>query len=182
MSTTIKVNAPTHWSDEVHRLFATHGIEVVPFVPDGGLKHLIERCQADPAMRTVTLTTEEEGVACAVGSFLGGKRAAVLMQSSGVGNCINMLSLPQMCQAPLFMLVTMRGEWGEFNPWQIPMGQSTPRVLEASGVLTYRVETNEDVGSTVEAAINIAFESRRRVAVLLSQRFLGAKDFGGQSK
>ena len=182
MSTMMTVGAATHWSDEIHGLFKTHGIEVIPFVPDGGLKDLIEHCQADPMMRTVTLTTEEEGVACAVGAFLGGKRAAVLMQSSGVGNCINMLSLPQMCQAPLLMLVTMRGEWGEFNPWQIPMGQSTPRILEASGVLVYRIESSEDVGPTIEAAIKIAYESRRRVAVLLSQRFLGAKDFGGKGK
>jgi sulfopyruvate decarboxylase alpha subunit len=125
------------------------------------------------------LTTEEEGVAIATGAWLGGTRSVLLMQSSGVGNCINMLSLPVIARVPLLMLVTMRGEWGEFNPWQIPMGQSTPRVLETSGVLVYRVETAEDIRPTVDAAITIAFASRRRVAVLLSQRLIGAKDFGG---
>ena len=172
----------THWSDEVHALFAAHDIELVSFVPDGGLKQLIERCQADSRIRTVTLTTEEEGVALAVGAFLGGKRAALLMQSSGVGNCINMLSLPQLCNAPLLMLVTMRGEWGEFNPWQIPMGQSTPKVLEAGGVLVYRAERADEVRPTVEAALKLAFQSRRRVAVLLAQRLIGAKDFVGGEK
>jgi sulfopyruvate decarboxylase alpha subunit len=178
----IQTEIVTDWSADVHALFNAHGIEVVSFVPDGGLKQLIERCQADPGIRTVTLTTEEEGVALAFGAFLGGRRAALLMQSSGVGNCINMLSLPQVCNAPLLMLVTMRGEWGEFNPWQIPMGQGTPKVLEASGVLVYRADTPEEVRPTVEAAITLAYQSRRRVAVLLSQRLIGAKDFAGDGK
>src|ERR1700712_4474009 len=119
------------WAAGVHTLFTAHHIDLISFVPDGGHKRLIELCQADPAMCSVTLTTEEEGIALAAGAFLGGKRAAVLMQSSGVGNCINVLSLPRECDMPLLMLVTMRGEWGEFNPWQVSMGQSTAAVLEA---------------------------------------------------
>lgn len=171
-----------HWSDGIYALFKTHGVGLVSFVPDGGLKRLIERCQRDAVLHTVTLTTEEEGIALAAGAFLGGQRAALLMQSSGVGNCINMLSLPQVCNMPLLMLVTMRGEWGEFNPWQVPMGQSTPAVLEASGVNVYRVDTPEDIGPTVEAAIMLAFASRRRVAILLSQRLIGTKQFGGEAR
>jgi len=150
---------------------------LVSFVPDSGLKLLIERCQADTAFRTVTLTTEEEGIALSAGAFLGGRRSALLMQSSGVGNIVNMLSLPQICNMPLFMLVTMRGEWGEFNPWQVPMGQNTPTVLEASGVIVYRVDTPEEVYPTVEAALMLTFDSRRRVAVLVSQKMIGTKHF-----
>src|SRR5262245_30039734 len=167
----------TDWADGVHRLFTTYGVDMVSFVPDGGHKRLIELCVADSAMRTVTLTTEEEGVAFAAGAFLGGRRAALLMQSSGVGNCVNMLSLPRICAMPFFTLVTMRGEWGEFNPWQIPMGQSAPVVLEASGVIVYRADTLEQVVPTVEAALLLAFQSRRSVAVLLSQKLIGAKNF-----
>jgi len=168
---------PTDWADGVHALFTTHHIDLISFVPDGGHKRLIELCQADTAMHTVTLTTEEEGIALAAGAFLGGRRAALLMQSSGVGNCVNMLSLPRICTMPLFTLVTMRGEWGEFNPWQIPMGQSTPTVLEASGVIVYRAGKLADVVPTVEAALLLAFQSRRSVAVLLSQKLIGAKNF-----
>lgn len=167
------------WSDELHAQFRAKGIDLIGFVPDGGLQRLIARCQRDAAMRTVTLTTEEEGVALAAGAFLGGRRSALLMQSSGVGNCINMLSLPQVCNMPLFMLVTMRGEWGEFNPWQVPMGRGTPAALESAGVHVYRVERPDDIGPTVEAALDLAFASRRRVAVLLAQRLIGAKVFGG---
>ena len=128
-------------------------------------------------MHAVTLTTEEEGVALAAGAFLGGTRSALLMQSSGVGNCVNMLSLPATCNMPLLALITMRGEWGEFNPWQVSMGQATPAVLEAMGVIVYPVISPNDVGSTVEAAIKLAFDSRQRVAVLLAQRMIGTKAF-----
>jgi len=166
-----------HWADDIHALFRAHRISLVSLVPDAGHQRLIELCQADPAIRTVTLTTEEEGVALAAGAHLGGLRSALLIQSSGVGNCVNMLSLPHVCRMPFFMLVTMRGEWGEFNPWQVPMGQSTPAVLEASGVTVFRADSGTEVGPTVEGALQLAWQSRRRVAVLLSQRLLGAKRF-----
>ena len=158
------------------------GQDQISFVPDGGHKRLIELCQGDKDMRTVVLTTEEEGIALAAGVFLGGKRSGLLMQSSGVGNCVNMLSLPRVCNMPFLTLVTMRGEWGEFNPWQVPMGQSTPSVLETSGVIVYRADTIEDVCPTVDTAIMFAFQSRCRVAVLLSQKLIGRKDFTGGDK
>jgi len=172
-----ETNSTVHWSAGVHELFKNYQVNLVSFVPDSGLKLLIERCQADPEIRTVTLTTEEEGIALSVGAFLGGKRSGLLMQSSGVGNIVNMLSLPRICNMPLFMLITMRGEWGEFNPWQVPMGQNAPVVLETSGVIVHRVEAPEDVYQTVEAALMLTFDSRRRVAVLLSQKMIGVKHF-----
>jgi sulfopyruvate decarboxylase alpha subunit len=167
----------THWADGVFALFKTHRVTVVPFVPDGAHIRLIQLCVDEAGIRAVTLTTEEEGVALAAGAFLGGQRAVILMQSSGVGNCVNMLSLPAVCNMPLVMLVTMRGEWGEFNPWQVPMGHSTPAVLEASGVIVYRADALDQVVPTVEGALTLAFATRRRVAVLLSQHLLGAKNF-----
>ncbi len=170
------------WAEGAYALFKMHHVDMISFVPDGGHKRLIELCQRDTNMRTVALTTEEEGIAFAAGAFLGGKRSVLLMQSSGVGNCINMLSLPRVCNMPFLTLVTMRGEWGEFNPWQVPMGQSTPTVLETSGVIVYRADTLEEVYPTVEAAILFAFHSRCRVAVLLSQKLIGTKDFARGDK
>ena len=85
-------------------------------------------------MRAVPLTTEEEGVALAAGAWLGGQRAALLMQSSGVGNCVDMLAMTQACRFPLLVLVTMRGECGEENPWQLPMGESAADALKLAGV------------------------------------------------
>jgi sulfopyruvate decarboxylase alpha subunit len=166
-----------HWADDIHALFRAHRITLVSTVPDAGHQRLIELCQADQGIRFVTLTTEEEGVALSAGAWLGGVRSALLIQSSGVGNIVNMLSLPRICHLPFLMLVTMRGEWGEFNPWQVPMGESTPAVLEASGVAVLRADAPEQVGPTVEGASQLAWQSRRRVAVLLSQRLIGAKKF-----
>jgi sulfopyruvate decarboxylase TPP-binding subunit len=108
---------------------------------------------------------------------VGGKRAAMLMQSSGAGNCINMLSLPVTCRMPFFTLITMRGEWGEFNPWQVPMGSSTAGVFELSGIKVLRASHVEEVGEVVDAAAGQAYNACTPTAVLLSQRLIGAKVF-----
>ncbi|MGB8428611.1 MAG: phosphonopyruvate decarboxylase, partial [Pseudolabrys sp.] len=145
------------------------------FVPDGGQKRLIELCLADPEICSVTLTTEEEGIALSCGAFLAGKRAAVLMQSSGVGNCINMLSLARACRFPLLMLITMRGEWEEFNPWQVPMGSITDPVLELCEAEIFRVLEPSEVAGIAQRAVQYVFGQERIAAVVLSQQLIGKK-------
>jgi len=166
-----------NWQAAVFAELKRAGIRQVGYVPDAGHAELIEAAHADNDMRAVVLTTEEEGIALAAGAWLGGQRSVLLMQSSGVGNCINMLSLPINCRMPFLTLVTMRGEWGEFNPWQVPMGSATPGVLERAGVHVHRVDRPEDAADTVVAAASLAFDSRVPVAVLFSQRLIGAKVF-----
>ena len=166
------------WPDQIYDVLKTHGITQVALVPDAGHARLIRRCLADNAMRVITLTTEEEGVALLGGSWLGGAKGVLLMQSSGVGNCINMLSLAILHRTPLPMLVTMRGDFGEFNPAQVPMGRATQTVLEAMGTLVHRADTPEDVAPTVDATIRLAFNTFRPTATLLGQRLIGAKTFG----
>jgi sulfopyruvate decarboxylase alpha subunit len=163
------------WREEIFAALKTAQIQQVGYVPDAGHARLIELCHDDPTIRAVPLTTEEEGVALAAGAWLGGQRAALLMQSSGVGNCINMLSLTKTCRFPLVMLVAMRGEWGEFNPWQVPMGSKTQAALQLCDVLVYRVEQPEEAAETVAAALEITFNGDLATAVLLSQRLIGAK-------
>jgi sulfopyruvate decarboxylase alpha subunit len=169
--------APSSWQARVYAALKAAHITQVGYVPDAGHAHLIAAAHADPAMRSVVLTTEEEGIALAAGAWLGGERAVLLMQSSGVGNCINMLSLPVSCRMPFFTLVTMRGEWAEFNPWQVPMGTATPAVLTAAGVHVRRAEQAEDVAEIVAASAALAFDSAVPVAVLFAQRLIGAKVF-----
>jgi sulfopyruvate decarboxylase alpha subunit len=163
------------WREAVFAALKQAEIRQVGYVPDAGHARLIELAQADPEMRAVPLTSEEEGVALAAGAWLGGQRAALLMQSSGVGNCLNMLSLTKNCRFPLVMLVTMRGEWAEFNPWQVPMGRATRAALELMDVLVYRVDEAEAAADTVAAALEIAYNGDLAAAVLLSQRLIGAK-------
>src|SRR5437879_4645187 len=145
------------WPERLYQIFKRSGIRQVGYVPDAGHAKLIDRCRADPAIRDVVLTTEEEGVALAAGAWLGGQRAAVLMQSSGVGNCINMLSLTKSCRFPLVMIVTMRGEWAEFNPWQVPMGSMVEPVLRLADVQVRRVERPDEVEEMAAAAVDLAF-------------------------
>jgi sulfopyruvate decarboxylase alpha subunit len=163
------------WRDDIFAALRAAAIRQVGYVPDAGHSRLIARCEADPNIRTVSLTTEEEGIGLAAGAWLGGQRAALLMQSSGVGNCINLLSLAKSCRMPLIMLVTMRGEWGEFNPWQVPMGTKTQAALELMDVLVYRIERPDEAGETVSAALDITFNGEIVTAVLLAQRLIGAK-------
>jgi len=166
---------PADWRDDVFAAMKAADIRQVGYVPDAGHARLIELCRADPAIRAIGLTSEEEGIGLAAGAWLGGQRAALLMQSSGVGNCINLLSLAKSCRIPLTMLVTMRGEWGEFNPWQVAMGTQAQAALELMDVLVYRVERAEEAGETAKAALDITFNGGPATAVLLAQRLLGAK-------
>jgi len=169
---------PVHWPDDIFRVFRAADIRQVAYVPDAGHTRLINLCREDNVIRAIGLTTEEEGVALLAGAWLGGQRGALLMQSSGVGNCINMLSLITQCRFPLLSLVTMRGQWGEFNPWQVPMGQNTGETLRLAGTLVYPVDEAARIGETVEQAARLAFEGGISVAVLIAQRVIGSKTFG----
>src|SRR5437764_4093078 len=139
------------WQHEVYDLLRGGGITQFGYVPDAGHAVLIDRSLADPEVHSVRLTTEEEGVALIAGADLGGARAVLLMQSSGVGNCINMLSLIKGARFPFLTLVSMRGDFGEGNPWQYAMGQATPSVLEAMGVIVLRAERPDEVLDVVGA-------------------------------
>ena len=127
--------------------------------------------------KPIVLTTEEEGIAFSSGAWLGGKKSVLLMQSSGVGNCINMLSILSNCNFPFVTLITMRGEFGEFNSWQVPMGQATQTCLESMGVVVHRASNSSEVENFTDAALYSAFSSDQQIAVLLSQKLIGRKEW-----
>jgi sulfopyruvate decarboxylase alpha subunit len=170
-----RIPAALDWPGQIFRVLKASKVAHMAYVPDAGHARLIELFHADPAVATNVLTTEEEGIAIAAGAWLGGQRSVLLMQSSGVGNCINTLSLATVGRFPLLMLVTMRGEWAEFNPWQVPMGTGTAAALAAVGVRTMRAETADDIAAIVGAAAALAYEADQQVAVLIAQRLIGAK-------
>ena len=172
---------PKTWADEVHHELAAAGVRVVGYVPDAGHKRLIELCHADQKIRAVPLTTEEEGVGLAAGAWLGGERSVILMQSSGVGNIVNVLGMVKVCRFPLVMVVTMRGEAGEFNPWQVPMGEGTASVLETMGVSARRADRVEEITPLVKDALRSAFQNGTAFAILIAQKVIGIKSFQEQS-
>lgn len=165
------------WPRDIFEVLRNERVRQVCYLPDAGHARLIALCHGCEEMRPIVLTTEEEGVAVLLGAWLGGERGVLLMQSSGVGNCINMLGLTRTMRYPLLTLVTMRGDIGETNPWQFPMGQASESVLRAMGTIVLSAERSEEVRGVVEAAAVMAFSGNQSVAVLLRQRLIGAKRF-----
>ena len=165
------------WHQDIFEILHAQSISLVAHVPDAAHSRLIKMCEAQNDMDVVTLTSEEEGVGLLCGAWAGNRKGVLLMQSSGVGNCVNALALPNICRIPFLTIVSMRGEWGEFIPWQVPMGQATPKVLEAMDVRVFRADFKQEVRTTVDAAANFSFNTRQCSAVLLSQKMIGAKQF-----
>lgn len=163
------------WQEAIFNVFKKGGVRQIAYVPDAGHSHVIRRAIADPDIQDIVLTTEEEGVALSCGAWLGGQRAVLLMQSSGVGNCVNMFSLLQAADFPFFTLITMRGEYAEFNPWQGPMGRATQAALELMGIQVLRVSDADQAEEIVSAGFDAAFEAGDKVAVLLGQNLIGRK-------
>lgn len=163
------------WQEAIFKVLKEGGTRQIAYVPDAGHSRVIRNAIADPDIEDVVLTTEEEGVALVSGAWLGGQRAVLLMQSSGVGNCVNMFSLLQAADIPFFTLVTMRGEYAEFNPWQGPMGKATQAALELMGIHVLRVSHPDEVEEIVSAGFDAAFEAGEKVAVLLGQNLIGRK-------
>ena len=179
MGTTAKTN-PTElqpWAQSIFKVLKKWQVGQVGYVPDAGHHALINICLADENMETVVLTTEEEGVAMAAGAWLGGMRSVVLMQSSGIGNCINMFSMIRECGIPLLTVITMRGERGEFNPWQKPMGINAESHLKLCGFQVSRISQAEETNTMMDQAAGEVFGSCSMGAVLISQQLIGVKSF-----
>jgi sulfopyruvate decarboxylase alpha subunit len=165
------------WQRDVFDVLKAAQVRHVVYVPDAGHATAIRLAEADAAIQSVVLTTEEEGIGYLAGAWLGGERGALLMQSSGVGNCINTLALQSCIRFPLLMVVTMRGDWAEFNQWQNPMGQATEAALKLMGVLTWRADDPKDVAPLLRGAATMAFDGDSACAVLLGQRLIGEKEW-----
>jgi sulfopyruvate decarboxylase TPP-binding subunit len=168
---------PGGWSAELFDLLRANEVVFFPYIPDAGNASLIGLVEQHRDTEAILLTTEEEGVAFCAGADLAGRRAALVMQSSGVGNCGNFLSLVNGARFPMLMIVTMRGDYGERNPWQYAMGQAVRGFLDTMGILQFRVDERSDLGKAATAAIAAAFDGGQGAALILSQRFLGAKTF-----
>ena len=166
------------WSEGVFETLISTGVRQAAYVPDMGLKKLIDLCIVHDAMTTIALTTEEEGMGVLGGAWIGGDRGVLLMQSSGVGNCINMLSLTRSCKFPLLMIITMRGQYKEFNSWQMPMGQNAQEILELAGVNARMIDEMDAVAPAVADAAEEVFTDNACIAVMVHQKLMPVKTFG----
>ena len=165
------------WQKVVYDTLKKNGVTIFSYVPDAGHRMAIDLSLADPDVHSVALTTEEEGVALAAGAHLGGAKSALLMQSSGLGNCINFFSMITGGKFPFLTILSMRGDYGEGNPWQMGMGKATRPILDAMGFVTVEITQKDEVERAIDAACTMAFQSGEAVAVLLTQKLIGAKKF-----
>ncbi len=165
------------WSGVMFDLLRDAGVTLFAHIPDAGNDQLIQLAERHNDTRAVLLTTEEEGVAVCAGADLVGGRGVLCMQSSGLGNCANYLSLAKGGRFPLLMMISMRGDYGEQNPWQYPMGEAVEPLLAAMGVLVFKVEHADDLEKATSAALHASAGGAQAAAIVLSQKFLGAKGF-----
>lgn len=165
------------WQNHLYEALRANGVTQFSYVPDAGHRICIDRSIEDQDVQSVALTTEEEGVALACGAHLGGAKSVLLMQSSGLGNCVNFMSMVKGGRFPFLTILSMRGDFGEGNPWQIGMGQATIPILKAMDFIVLEITRPEDVAKTVDAASNMVWKSGQAVAILLTQKLIGAKSF-----
>ena len=170
-------NVHLSWSKDLFRLFSQAHITLYPYIPDAGNKCLIELAEANNETKTILLASEEEGVAICAGADLAGSRGVLCMQSSGVGNIPNFLSFVRCGRFPLLMMVTMRGNYGEQNPWQYPMGEAVQPIFDAMGVSTYWINASDELEGATAAACSAVYKAGNAAALIFGQKFLGAKDF-----
>lgn len=154
-------------TEAVYKGMKRAGIDFVASVPCVNLQELLCLVDSDPEMLHVPVTREEEGVGVCAGAYLGGKRPALLMQNSGLGNSINALaSLNGLYSIPLLMIISHRGGKGEPIVGQVPMGRLTPKLLDAMEIPSF-APTLAETEDTVAKAWDLARAKGTPTSVLL---------------
>lgn len=164
--------AAPQWADGVCRGLHAAGSRHVVYVPDNPLSHVLRLLRDEyPDVRTTVATREEEAFGIAAGLYLGGARPTVMLQSSGLGNSLNALtSLLLPYSIPMLIVISMRGDAGEWNEAQVPMGRAVRSICDAIGVPHATAEAPESTADTVHLVGRTAFGTRVPGACLLPRR------------
>ncbi|MCE5213807.1 MAG: sulfopyruvate decarboxylase subunit alpha [Methanobacterium sp.] len=148
------------------------GIDFVVSLPCVNLDKILEMVEDDPDIIHVPVTREEEGFGISAGAYLGGKKTAILMQNSGLGNSVNVLaSLYKLYQLPILMIMSHRGTEGEFMSAQIPMGEATPGVLDALEIAYFLPKTPDEAFKLIPEAWLMAEMAGSPLAMLFEVKF-----------
>jgi sulfopyruvate decarboxylase alpha subunit len=170
------VNSHT-WRDDIVAALKANDISLIVHVADRVLAPIIVKLEADPFFKVVVLSREEEGIGLLTGAYMGGKRGAMLLQSSGLGNTLNALgSLALPYQIPFVMLLSPRGGFMEHNLVQLAWGKAVPRTVEALDMQLFDMARPEDVPFMMDRGIKHAFVTRRPVVMSISTQLSGGKD------
>ena len=152
--------------EELIAILKRHGIDFTASLPCEKIKTLLEMAARD--LPHLPLTREEEGVGICAGAALAGKRPALFVQSSGIGNMINaLLSLTQFYELPLAIFVSQRGVYKEKIEAQFPMGRRLPGILSGAGITCTEVKTSQDIGMVDRELVNV-FDGNSVHAFLMS--------------
>jgi sulfopyruvate decarboxylase alpha subunit len=164
------------WGQHLADALRRNGIRLYATVPDSIVSQVLKPLWADDECNVITVSREEEGLGLLSGAYLAGQRGVLLMQNSGLGNCVNTLaSLNVAAQIPVVMVISQRGDLGEFNPAQVPMGQACERILEAMEVRSVTPKTIEELERQADGLIKLAYTRSLPVAFVLPPELTGGK-------
>jgi sulfopyruvate decarboxylase alpha subunit len=168
--------ADESWGQHMAEALRRNGIRLYATVPDSIVSQVLRPLYAAEDCTVVTVSREEEGVGMLSGAYLAGQRGALLMQNSGLGNCVNTLaSLNVAAQIPVVLVISHRGDLGEFNPAQVPMGQAAERILETLEVRTAVPKTIDELERQADGLIKLAYTRSLPVAFVLPPELTGGK-------
>ena len=164
------------WADTIAQSLKDSGVSLVAYVPDISIYQVTKLMQEDAFFHVVSATREEEAIGIATGAYAAGRNAAVFMQSSGFGNCVNAIaSLCIPCRVPIPMFINLRGEIGEFNIAQVAMGRATRPILDVLGLPHYTLDSEDRLAQKVSGALKLCYASRQPLAMCLTPLLHGGK-------
>lgn len=159
-------------SEAIYNGLKDIGIDFIVSVPCVNLSKLLNMIDEDDEIIHIPVTREEEGIGICAGAYLGGKKTAILMQNSGLGNSINALkSLMELYEFPLLMIMSHRGTEGENICGQVPMGESTPKILEAMDFKFFKPGTPEEAYENIKKSWNLSIDEGKPVSILLEIKY-----------
>jgi sulfopyruvate decarboxylase subunit alpha len=164
------------WAQCILEAFRAESIRNLVFLPDTVMGRLLALAEDDAAFRLIGVHREEEGVGILAGLFMGGERGALLIQSSGLGNTLNALgSLAMAYHVPFPLLVSLRGELGEFNPAQLHMGRAVPGCLDALTIQHITLRSMDHLDIVLAGALKTCYTAEAPFGILLSAQLSGWK-------
>lgn len=165
-----------NWAETIVQCLKDADISLITYVPDISIHQVTSLMQEDDFFHVVSATREEEAIGIATGAYAAGRNAAVFMQSSGFGNCVNALaSLCLPARVPLPMFINLRGEVGEFNMAQVAMGRATQPILDTLGIRHYTLDSTDRLDLRVSGALKLCYAAREPLGLCMTPLLHGGK-------
>ena len=165
-----------NWAEIIVQALKNWNTSLIVYVPDISIHQVTSLIEVDPFFHLVSATREEEAIGIATGAYAVGRNAAVFMQSSGFGNCVNALaSLSIPCRTPIPLFINLRGGVGEFNIAQVAMGRTTRPILDLLGLVHFTLEDEHKMDRLMDGALKLCHAGRQPVAICLTQLLHGGK-------